>query len=75
MLLMNEASDLTDQLMVLGALGAVLAITMVALIAAGPLMRLFGDQVEAVVTRLLGVLLAALAMQYVIDGLKGSFGL
>ncbi len=75
MLLMNEASDLTDQLMVLGALGAVLAITMVALIAAGPLMRLFGDQVEAVITRLLGVLLAALAMQYVIDGLKGSFGI
>lgn len=75
MLLMNEASGLTDQLMVLGALGAVLAITMVALIAAGPLMRLFGDQVEAVVTRLLGVLLAALAMQYVIDGLRGSFGL
>ena len=75
MLLMNEASDLTDQLMVLGALVAVLAITMAALVAAGPLMRLFGDQVEAVVTRLLGVLLAALAMQYVIDGLKGSFGL
>ena len=75
MLLMNEASDLTDQLMVLGALVAVLAITMAALVAAGPLMWLFGDQVEAVVTRLLGVLLAALAMQYVIDGLKGSFGL
>lgn len=75
MLLMNEASDFTDQLMVLGALGAVLAITMAALIAAGPLMRLFGDRVEAVVTRLLGVLLAALAMQYVIDGLKGSFGI
>ncbi len=75
MLLMNEASDLTDQLMVLGALVTVLAITMAALVAAGPLMRLFGDQVEAVVTRLLGVLLSALAMQYVIDGLKGSFGL
>ncbi len=38
-------------------------------------MRLFGDRVEAVVTRLLGVLLAALAAQYVIDGLRGSFGL
>ena len=75
MLLMNEASDLDDQLMVLGALVTVLAITMAALVAAGPLMRLFGDQVEAVVTRLLGVLLAALAAQYVIDGLKGSFGI
>ena len=36
--------------------------------------RLLGDKVEAVITRLLGVLLAALAAQYVIDGLKGSFG-
>ena len=75
MLLMNEADDLNDQLMVLGALATVLVITMVALVAAGPLMRLFGDRVEAVVTRLLGVLLAALAAQYVIDGLKGSFGI
>jgi len=30
--------------------------------------------VEAVITRLLGVLLGALAAQYVIDGLRGSFG-
>ena len=75
MLLMNEASSFDEKLMVFGALSIVLLITMVALIAAGPLMRLFGDKVEAVVTRLLGVLLAALAAQYVIDGLKGSFGL
>jgi multiple antibiotic resistance protein len=75
MLLMNEADDLNDQMMVLGALATVLAITMAALVAAGPLMRLFGDRVEAVVTRLLGVLLSALAAQYVIDGLKGSFGI
>ena len=75
MLLMNEASGFDEKLMVFGALSIVLLITMVSLIAAGPLMRLFGDKVEAVVTRLLGVLLAALAAQYVIDGLKGSFGL
>ena len=43
--------------------------------AASPLMRVFGARVEAVITRLLGVLLAALAAQYVIDGLKASFGL
>ncbi|MGB3377325.1 MAG: MarC family protein, partial [Allopontixanthobacter sediminis] len=42
--------------------------------AASPLMRLFGASVEAVITRLLGVLLAALAAQYVIDGLRESFG-
>ena len=52
---------------------AVLALTAAALIAAGPLIRVLGDRVEAVITRLLGVLLAALATQYVLDGLKGTF--
>lgn len=75
MLLMNEADGLSESLEVLAALGAVLVITAAALVAAGPLIRLLGDKVEAVITRLLGVLLAALAAQYVIDGLKGSFGL
>lgn len=73
MLLMNEATTTEETLVVLGALGFVLVLTMLALIAAGPLMRLFGARVEAVITRLLGVLLAALAAQYVIDGLRGSF--
>jgi multiple antibiotic resistance protein len=76
MLLMNEARDNWNaQAVVLGALGAVLLITAVALVAAGPLIRMLGDKVEAVITRLLGVLLAALAAQYVIDGLKGAFDL
>jgi len=75
MLLMNEANGLQQSLVVLGALGAVMALMMVGLLAVAPLMRVLGDKVEAVITRLLGVLLAALAAQFVIDGLKGSFGL
>lgn len=75
MLLMSGAKGIEETLIVLSALAAVLVLTMLALIAAGPLMKIFGDRVEAVITRLLGVLLAALAAQYVIDGLKSSFGL
>ncbi|MEZ5680717.1 MAG: MarC family protein [Erythrobacter sp.] len=75
MLLTSTAKGLEGTLIVLAALAAVLVLTMLALVAAGPLMKIFGDRVEAVITRLLGVLLAALAAQYVIDGLKGSFGL
>ena len=75
MLLMNEANGMAQSLEVLAELAAVLAITAASLVAAGPLIRLLGDKVEAVITRLLGVLLAALAAQYVIDGLKGSFGI
>ncbi|MEE4288463.1 MAG: MarC family protein [Erythrobacter sp.] len=75
MLLMNEATDWPARAAVFGALGAVLLLTAGALVAAGPLIRVLGDKVEAVITRLLGVLLAALAAQYVIDGLRGAFGL
>lgn len=75
MLLMSGAQTAEQRFVVLGALVAVLTLTMAALIAAGPLMRVFGAQVEAVITRLLGVLLAALAAQYVIDGLRASFSI
>ena len=74
MLLESAAEGVEGTLVVLGALAAVLLLTLLALIAASPLMRLFGARVEAVITRLLGVLLAALAAQYVIDGLRASFG-
>ena len=75
MLLMNEATDWPAGAAVFAALGAVLVMTAAALVAAGPLIRILGDKVEAVITRLLGLLLAALAAQYVIDGLRGSFDL
>jgi multiple antibiotic resistance protein len=70
MLLMSRSQGTEQTLVVLAALAAVLALTLLALVAAGPLMKLLGSRVEAVITRLLGVLLAALAAQYVIDGVK-----
>ena len=73
MLLEGTAVGIEGTLVVLGALAAVLLLTMLALLAASPLMRIFGAQVEAVITRLLGVLLAALAAQFVVDRLRNSF--
>ena len=58
---------------VLAAITVVILITMVTLLAAGPLMRLVGEKVEAMITRILGVILAALAAQFIVDGLKQSF--
>jgi multiple antibiotic resistance protein len=74
MLMMGHASDQTGVLVVLAALAAVLVLTGAALLAAAPLMRLLGRRVEAVITRVLGVLLGALAVQYVIDGVRGVLG-
>ncbi len=70
MLLTQRAQGTEQTLVVLAALGAVMVLTLASLAAAGPLMKLLGTRVEAVITRLLGVLLAALAAQYVIDGVK-----
>ncbi len=73
MLWVSRADTLVDVAVVLGAITVVMMITMVTLLAAGPLMRLIGEKVEAMITRILGVILAALAAQFVVDGLKQSF--
>ena len=70
MLLMSRQTGTAHTLAILAALLAVMVLTLVALLAAPALMRLLGASVEAVITRILGVLLAALAVQYVIEGVK-----
>ncbi|MFC0206081.1 MarC family protein [Novosphingobium soli] len=72
MLLTSRAHGSQQTLTILAAMVAVMLLAFAALAAAGPLMRVLGDKVEAVITRLLGVLLAALAAQYVIDGVKAT---
>ncbi|MEK6542042.1 MAG: MarC family protein [Pseudomonadota bacterium] len=73
MLLVSQNEGVDRAAVIFGALLSVLLLTLLALLAAGPIMRVVGGKFEAVITRLLGVLLAALAAQFVIDGLKASF--
>jgi multiple antibiotic resistance protein len=70
MLLMARNEGIERSLVILAALASILLLTLAALLAAGPIMRFLGARIEAVITRLLGVLLAALAVQFVIDGLQ-----
>ncbi|MET3824773.1 MULTISPECIES: MarC family protein [Sphingomonas] len=72
MLLMGRNEGIERSAVVLAALITILLLTLVALLAAGPIMRVLGAKIEAVITRLLGVLLAALAVQFVIDGVRVS---
>ena len=72
MLLMSRNHGIERIAVVLAALATILLLTLLALVAAGPIMRVLGAKIEAVITRLLGVLLAALAVQFVIDGVKAS---
>ncbi len=72
MLLNARAEGLQESLIVLAAMTIVILLTTIALLAAGPLMRFVGAKVEAMITRILGVILAALATQFVLDGLERS---
>lgn len=75
MLLSARADSVADEAVVMAALAAVMVITLLSLLAAGPIMKLMGAKFEGALTRLLGVVLAALAAQFVVDGIKISFGL
>jgi multiple antibiotic resistance protein len=72
-LLMDDKSgNLEGQATVALALVGVLSVTLAFLLLAGPLERLLRRTGTMVVTRLLGMLLAALSVQFVIDGLAAS---
>jgi len=68
-LLMGETGgDLARAALVLGELALVLALTLACFLSAGRLMKILGITGVNVVTRVSGLLLAALAVQFVIDG-------
>lgn len=72
-LLMSEARDRpASQAAVLAALALVLALTLGALLIAGQLHRRLGQTGQNVIARLSGILLAALAVQFMFDGIAAS---
>ena len=59
-------------LAVLALMLGMMAVTYAFLLASPPMERLLGRTGTIVITRLLGMLLAALAVQFVIDGIRGT---
>lgn len=73
MLLMSDhQGDATAQGVVLATLAVVLLITLILLFAATRILDAVGQSVANVLTRVLGMILAALATQYIFDGIRGG---
>lgn len=68
LLLTAETTDWIGFSLVLGMGLLALAVTLVLLLLTQPLMRVMGVTAGSVISRLLGVVLSALAVQYVVDG-------
>ena len=71
-LLVGQGNSAVDTLIIHLVMLSVLALNMVLFMLAGPLSRALGRTGTMVVTRLLGMLLAALSVQFIIDGLRGT---
>ncbi len=73
LIMMGKAAGHPQELAILAALAAVLVVTLLSFLVSGVLIKLMGKSVTDVLTRVLGVLLATLAAQFVLDGLQGAF--
>ena len=73
MLFMSEAADWTTQAAVLAAIGLNMLLCLIVFLIASPLVRAMGDSVAGAITRIFSVILAALSVQLLIDGLQGAF--
>jgi multiple antibiotic resistance protein len=65
--------DKVAQLGIWSAVAATILMCLVVFLAAGPLMKLLGKTFAASITRVLGVILAALAAQFIFDAIKATF--
>ncbi|ABI78346.1 membrane protein, MarC family [Hyphomonas neptunium ATCC 15444] len=75
MFYMTEAESIAHQGVVLAAIGANLLITLIIFLLATPIVRLMGASVAGALTRILGVILAALSAQLILDGIRGAFNI
>ncbi len=75
MLFMSANDDWLIKSAVLSAIALNMLICLIVFLIAGPLVKAMGPSIAGAITRIFGVILAALSVQLLIDGIKGAFGL
>lgn len=72
LLMANQGGDFMGQAIVIASLLAILLLTFISLLLAGKIHQLLGVTGMHVITRIMGFLLSALAVQFIFDGIKQS---
>jgi len=72
LLMANTEGDLVLKAIVIGSLLVILLVTFISMLLAGQLQRLLGVTGMHVIARVFGVLLCALAVQFIFDGIQQS---
>jgi multiple antibiotic resistance protein len=75
LLMARHEGDLSAQATVVAMLLLVMALCAAIFLFIEPIERVLGATLTHIVSRLLGILLAALAVQYVVDGIRNAFSL
>jgi multiple antibiotic resistance protein len=75
MLFFAQYEGALERTMVLLGVGINLALCLGAFLLAGPISKVMGPTVGSMLTRVFGILLAALAAQFVVDGVRNAFGI
>ncbi|MEQ1617519.1 MAG: MarC family protein [Terricaulis sp.] len=75
MLFFAQYPGATERALILAGAGANLALCLIAFLLAGPISKIMGPQVGSMLTRIFGILLAAMAAQFVVDGVTNAFHL
>ena len=74
LLMASDGGQWSNQLIRLGVILTVLLITFASLLLTARIVRLLGETGANVIDRLLGLILAAIAVQFVVDGVRQAFG-
>jgi len=75
MLFFAQHSDAMERALILSGMALNLILCLIAFLLAQPLSKFMGQTVSSMLTRIFGILLAALAAQFVVDGIKNAFHL
>lgn len=76
MLTMNKAAgDFTAQLITVAAITTVILIVMASFVLSSKISKYVPESITSVISRVLGMLLLALSMQLIFDGIKAVFGI